>query len=418
MQKCAVHRVAVHQSSVDSLTTPRFAPGGPRRGALWSAHGGSALAETASDGAMVNKNGSMGRCALRREPAQRAVGVRLGPASPHGAVARNLKSLKKTMTSSLSPAPVVLIAGASTRSVSAALEDFGQVVVRAPNAKLTLDFARAMKPDAILVDHDGLDVPSIDFCYQLRRDVEIDPDVPVLLMLAAAPAPETRVAGLRAGVWDYLRSSDSPEEIALKIEMHVHAKRNVQAAAVDGLVNRASGVLTRTGFTQRLRELGALMVRMRGGLSCVVFVFSGGPQDGTEATLIAGASRTSDVVGALSRTEIAVATPATGAAGAVVFATRMASVLREATRSHPVLANTSLQAGYASIDNLKYSPINPIRLLGDSIRAVTVGAADVQHPWIRRSADSESLSAASPYPGWQRRSSPASGIPAAETSND
>ena len=322
------------------------------------------------------------------------------------------------MTASLSPAPVVLIAGSSTRSISEALEDFGQVVVRAPNAKMTLDFARAMKPDAILVDHDGLDVPSIDFCYQLRRDVEVDPDVPVLLMLAAAPAPETRVAGLRAGVWDYLRSSDSPEEIALKIEMHVHAKRNVQAAAVDGLMNRASGVLTRTGFTQRLRELGALMVRMRGGLSCVVFVFTGGPQDGTEATLIADASRTSDVVGALSRTEIAVATPATGEAGAVVFAHRMASVLREATRSHPVLANTSLQAGYASIDNLKYSPVNPIRLLGDSIRAVTVGAADIHHPWIRRSAESEGPPVTSQYPGRQRRSSPASGIPTAESSND
>jgi CheY-like chemotaxis protein len=290
------------------------------------------------------------------------------------------------MAAMLSPPPVVLVAGACNRTFSQSLESFDHVVVRAPTAKLSLDFARSMKPDAILVDHGSLDVPGIDFCARLRRDVDVGADIPVLLVLAAPPNPEMRVSGIRAGVWDYLCESDPEEEVALKIEMHVQAKRNLQSAAVDGLTSRASGILTRAGFTQRLRELGALMVRMRGGLSCVVFEFTGGPQDGTEAALIASAARTSDIVGALSRSETAVVTPATGEAGALGFANRMGAMLHQATRTHPVLGNVRMHAGYASVDNLKYTPINPIQLLNHSAHAVAAGIADLEHPWIRRFA--------------------------------
>ena len=323
-------------------------------------------------------------------------------------MARILKS-HSDMTASLIPPPVLLLAGAGDRRFSESLESFGHVVVRAPTAKLSLDFARSMKPEAILVDHGSLDGAGIEFCVQLRRDVEVGTNIPVLLLLPAPPTPETRVAGIRAGVWDYLCLSDPPEEVALKIEMHVQAKRNLQAAAVDGLVNMTSGVLTRGAFNQRLRELGALMIRMRGGLSCVTFVFTGGPQDGTEATLIAGAARTSDVVGALSRSEIAVLTPATGEEGAVHFAHRMGSVLHEATRTRPVLANVSLQAGYASVGNLKYAPINPMQLLNHSAHAVTSGVTIVEHPWIRRFVESPGDADVSPPPPVEHAGSRSSG---------
>ncbi|MGH7688381.1 MAG: response regulator [Gemmatimonadaceae bacterium] len=302
------------------------------------------------------------------------------------------------MTGTLSPPPVLLIAGACNCRFSQSLERFDHVVVRAPSAKLSLDFARSLNPDAILVDYASLDVPGIDFCAQLRRDVQVGTDIPVLAVLPTPPTPEMRVSGIRAGVWDYLCGSDPEEEVVLKIEMHVQAKRSLQAAAVDGLVNRTSGVLTRLGFTQRLRELGALMIRMRGGLSCVMFVFTGGPQDGTEATLIAGAARTSDVVGALSHSEIAVVTPATGQAGAVRFAHRMGAMLYQATKPHPVLANVSVQAGCASVGNLRYTPINPIHLLNHSARAVTDGIADAEHPWIRHFAGLAGEADAGPSP--------------------
>lgn len=300
------------------------------------------------------------------------------------------------MTDSLSPPPVLLAASTGIRPDLQTLEGFGHVVVRAPTADLCVGFARSMKPDAILIDNASLDVPGIELCARLRHDVEVAADIPVLLMLPAAPTPELRVAGIRAGIWDYLCASESVEEVALKIEMHVQAKRNLQAAAVDGFLSQGGTVLTRTGFTQRVREFGALMVRMRGGLSCVVFVLKGGAQDGTEASLIAASARTSDVVGALSRSEIAVVAPATGAEGAREFAHRMGNVLRRATATHPVLANVTVLAGCASIDNLKYSPVNPIQLLNESVHAVTEGVPDTEHPWIRRFAGLHIDAAVSP----------------------
>lgn len=290
------------------------------------------------------------------------------------------------MTSPISPPPVLLVAGTGEQTVLQTLEGLGHVVVRMPTAAMSLDFARAMKPDAILVDSRSLDVSGIDFCAQLSHDVEVDADTPILLMLSTRPTRKARVAGVRAGVRDYLYSSDSAEEIALKIGMHVRAGRNVHGAAGGGVLNRHNGVLTWAGVARRVRELGALLVRMHGGLSCVVFVFTNGPQDGTEATLIAGAARASDVVGEMSHSEAAILIPGTGQQGARQFANRMGVVLRQSIEAHPVLANVRLKAGYACVDNLAYAPLSPMELLSDAARAVTAGIIDVEHPWIRRFA--------------------------------
>jgi DNA-binding response OmpR family regulator len=283
----------------------------------------------------------------------------------------------------ISPPPVLLIAGANEHFFTRALDDFGFVVVRTPTSAMSMELARAVKPDLILVGRDSLDLPGLEFCFRLRHDVEIPAESPILLVLDAPPSPELRVAGLRAGVWDYVCRCDPVEEVNLKIEMHVQARRNVQAAAVDGLVNRASGVLTRDGLTQRLREIGALMVRMRGRLACIAFEFAGGPADGTEATLIARSARSSDTVGALSRSEVVVLAPDTDDCGAVNFARRMAAGLRLASGRHPTLVGVTVHAGYAAVSNMKYAPLNPIDLLSRATLAITAGTPDREHPWIR-----------------------------------
>ncbi len=275
------------------------------------------------------------------------------------------------------------MAGGSDHRFVRALDDFGFVVIRTPTAAMSLDVARAVKPDVVLVAQDAMDVPALEFCGRLRHDVELAAEIPMLLILTLPPTPEQRVAGLRAGICDYLCTSDAPEEVSLKIEMHVQARRNVQAAAVDGLVHRASGVLTQGGLTRRLRELGALMVRMRGSLACVVFEFAGGPADGTEATLIARSVRSSDAVGALSRSEVVVLAPDTGDRGAVSFARRLGAELRVAEDTRQVLAAATVHAGYTAVSNMKYAPVNPIELLRWATLAVTVGIPDPEYPWIR-----------------------------------
>jgi hypothetical protein len=172
--------------------------------------------------------------------------------------------------------------------------------------------------------------------------------------------------------------------VALKLETYVQAKRNLQAAVINGMVSSASGVLTRSGLTRRLRELGALMVRMRGPLSCVVLAVEPAPASPAIAGLVAGASRASDAVGVLGPGEIGVVAPATTDVGTVAFVCRMAGVLSSAADENPVLETVQLHAGYAAVPNLKYLPVNPITLLSRAASAVSGGVPESAHPWIRR----------------------------------
>src|SRR5207249_871318 len=82
-------------------------------------------------------------------------------------------------------------------------------------------------------------------------------------------------------------------------------------------VNPATGLHSRPALARRARELGALMVRGRGALACVVFALEADPADPKPGSVLVRSARMSDVVGALSPTEFAVLAPATDHAGAV-----------------------------------------------------------------------------------------------------
>src|SRR5438552_2217010 len=98
--------------------------------------------------------------------------------------------------------------------------------------------------------------------------------VPILIIATDKPTPEQRVAALRAGAWDFVRHPGDPEEVALKLQTYVQAKRNIDVAFAEGLIDPATGLHSRPGLARRARELGALMARTHGALARVVVMLA------------------------------------------------------------------------------------------------------------------------------------------------
>jgi PleD family two-component response regulator len=250
-----------------------------------------------------------------------------------------------------------------------ALDPSRYTTVDIASGTIALEWAPDVRPDAIILDADLPDMSGIDVCRQLHADLRVGLSVPILIVESDKPTPEQRVAGLRAGAWDFLRFPSDPSDVSLTLETCVQAKRNLEDPS-QGEVEGPSGLLGRPGLARRVRQLGALMARKHGSLSCVLFALD--EPDPKAGARLASVARRSDVVGSLSPTELAVLAPNTSEAGAVTLARRLSDVL--GTR----------QVGYAAAENLRYSPMDPVSLLAQASAAVRTGQPDPNYPWVRR----------------------------------
>jgi PleD family two-component response regulator len=281
------------------------------------------------------------------------------------------------MTSSAPP--TVLIAVSPERALASALKDTPYSVVEVHSATLALAWARDLPPDVIILDAALPDMPGIDVCRSLHDDVRIGRNVPILLLSHHKPTPVERVTALRAGAWDCLRWPQDPEDLSLKLQAYLRAKRSIDVALAEGFIDPATGLHTRPALARRARELGALMARSHGALACIVFGFEGGAPDAAVASLVARAARLSDVVGRLSPTDLAVLAPGTDLAGAVRLAERIGGALIGGTGE----PESTLRAGYDAVANLTYSPIDPVDLLTRAAAAMRTGRPVPGVPWVR-----------------------------------
>ncbi len=281
--------------------------------------------------------------------------------------------------------PSVLIATVRQQALASALLEGGEcTVIHVQSAALALEQSAAARPDAIILEADLPDMSGIEVCRLLHADPRVGYRVPILLLAAAKPTPEQRVAALRAGAWDFFVHPADPEELSLKLQTYVQAKRNIDVAAAEGLVDPVTGLLSRPGLARRARELGALMTRKHGALACVVFAVDTKPPEPNAGDVVARAARVSDVVGVLTPTEPVVIAPATGHAGAVKLAERVTGVLRDALGGAGQIApGSTLLVGYDAVANLGYSPIDPAELLTHATAAVKSGIPDPGSPWVR-----------------------------------
>lgn len=289
------------------------------------------------------------------------------------------------MSVAASGRPVVLLAVAEEHSLADALEERQYQAVEVHIGSLAIACARDLQPDTIVIDADLPDMTGIDACRLLQSDLRIGHGVPIVILSPNQPTPEQRVAALRAGAWDVLPQPADADELSLKLQTYVHAKRNIDAALADGQVDPATGVHSRPALARRARELGALLSREHGALACVVFDLEtglGGPHAGS---LVARTARVCDIVGAWSPTEIAVLAPITDHAGAVKLAQRVAAALGMATSAGQLVPGSTLRAGYDAVGNLTYSPVDPFQLLTRAAAAVRSGVPDTSCSWLRRS---------------------------------
>lgn len=283
--------------------------------------------------------------------------------------------------------PVILIAAGRDRSPARVLGGNGYTVIEAANGVRALERARQARPDLVLLDAELPDLTGLEACRLFRGEPNIGRNIPILLVNSGAATPDQRVAALRAGVWDFVRYPGDPDELALKVEIYLQAKRNIDASLAEGLVDPATGLHSRPGLARRARELGALMARHHGALACVVFAVDAqhGPR---VASLVAQTARVCDVVGALAPGEYAVLAPGTSDTGVVRLAQRVAAAMVAAPTAGPVSVATGngggLLVGYDAVANLKYSPIDPVALLGRAASAVRNGRPERGLPWVRR----------------------------------
>lgn len=281
--------------------------------------------------------------------------------------------------------PIVLIAASRQQSLAGLLEEKRYAAIEVRTAALAIDWARARRPDAVILDADLPDMSGSDVCRVLQGEPGIAEQVPILILAREQPTPVQRVDALRAGAWDILWQQDDQQELTLKLQTYLRARQYSHALtgeAVDGM----TVLYDRSGLARRARELGALMTRRHGALAAIVFRLEGGPLPHI-GCIVSRAARLSDVVGTLGPAEYAVLAPGTDSVGALSLARRAATILQDAFTANSRHTTLELSIGYDAVDNLTYTPIDPAALIARASSGSRSGAAEPETPWIRRFVD-------------------------------
>jgi len=272
--------------------------------------------------------------------------------------------------------PLVLVAGEreeTARWLEEVLAPHGFAVFQAVTGRDALARAHATQPDAIFIDAVLPDMSGLELCRLLREDPRITPATPMLITTPHSPTREQRLAALRAGAWDCIGRARDPDELVLKLEAAMGAKRDADRARAEGLVDPSSGLYNRQGVARRAVELGSLAFRQRSALACVVFAVDLEPTAaageaaaaaiGRCAQVLKAAGRVSDVIGRLGPTEFAVLAPATDWVGATKLAERLVGAMETPAVRGQAAAPLRVRAGLEAVDNVGYAPIKPMDLL-------------------------------------------------------
>lgn len=290
------------------------------------------------------------------------------------------------MSASVTPT-VVLLAAPRGHGLEEQLAGQHCGILLADSGQELIRMANDYRPDLIILAPQLPDMPATDACRLLQQDPRIGHNIPTLILTAEPPTPEQRVSALRSGAWDFLRYPINDLELTLRLQAYVQAKRNLDVALAEGLVDPSTGLHNRPGLARRARELGALLTRQHGALACVVFAVAPELADAKIPRFMAGAVRLSDVVASLEPMTIAILAPGTDHGGAVKLARRLTSALRDWLGVAALVdGQPPVRVGYEAVANLKYAPLDPVNLLLRAINAVHDGAPEAQEPWVRRSS--------------------------------
>jgi DNA-binding response OmpR family regulator len=116
------------------------------------------------------------------------------------------------------PSQVILVVDDEAKIsqiVMAYLQRDGYRVLRAENGRVALDFARAERPDLVILDLMLPEVSGWDVCRALRRDPKTA-ELPII-MLTARDEVADRIVGLELGADDYVVKPFDPKELVARV---------------------------------------------------------------------------------------------------------------------------------------------------------------------------------------------------------
>ena len=270
------------------------------------------------------------------------------------------------------------------------LEANGYAAVAVGTGREALALARSASLDVIAVDAQLVDMNAVTFCRLLRDDVRVSAAMPVLFA-GATPLPTSdRLAALRAGAWECVDPSMATEELLVRLQTFVRARRETERLRAAGLVDTATGLYNRQGLARRAREIGSQAFRQRGALACLALALDV-PSEPAPDTVVRRCSdalktgaRVSDAVGRIGPQEFAIVAPSTGPQGVVQLAQRLARSIDSAVATAGGAPPVKLRGGYDAVANVGYEPVEPMEVLARATAALREGRLESGTDWLRR----------------------------------
>lgn len=280
--------------------------------------------------------------------------------------------------------PVVLVADNqewSLRSIESILGPEGYAVLRAFSGQQTLDLARVIQPDVIIIESSMHDMTSVQICELLRADPQVGPSIPIVIASTRLEARSERLAAHRAGAWEVWGQPLDAEILLLRLENYVRAKREIDRVREESMVDAATGLYSPRGLAKRAREMGAEAVRRKVGMAAVaVTAHQPGTISSDEfaaamveqmADILRRCSRLSDAIGRVGQSEFAIVAPATENEGVL----RLLDRLRTAVEASPISLDgierpILLRAGYCAVANLETSTVDIDEMLLRATKAL------------------------------------------------
>lgn len=246
----------------------------------------------------------------------------------------------------------------------------GYQVTRATGAASALEEGARARPDAVLVGLDTLDASGAELCRMVREAPWADDTMPIVVASATEPASDQRLALLHAGAWDALPRSAQADEVAIRVERYLAARRVAARARQEGLVDPGTGLYNDHGLARRAEELVAEAFRRHAALACLAVtrdlpVNGAAGETDTEAAArnlaeALRAVRRSDVTARPAPTEFVILAPRTDALGAEGLARRLRNRVRA----------MYLRIGYDAVPNVREAPTSPGSLIHGALDAL------------------------------------------------
>lgn len=272
------------------------------------------------------------------------------------------------------------------------LRHAGLDVRRADSGQETRALEHQWAPDVLVLAADLGDVSGTEVCRALRDDSLFSPTVPVVLLMPENAARADRLEALRAGAWLCIDASSDRDELVIRLDQWLGRRRKVEELAWEGLLDPMTHLYNRQGLARRAREIASEASRRGSGLACVVFAmdiialaepswFDVRSVVLRCAQVLRAHARGSDALGRMAASEFGViASVANGGAVDALIERLARNLWNGFATTRGSLPPVSLRVAHGLASNLRYAPVDALRLLGQTSAAVVREAPRWWHP--------------------------------------